>query len=135
MTSKEYLEQIGKLEHKIKCMKLRSEEYDRLSMSLPSQDFTRDRVQTTPNLDAPFVKWIMKKADLDKQIENNEKKLKELRAEAVLKIEELDNENYKNVLVLRYLKYMNWDDICCYLFAAKRTVMRWHENALEGLKV
>lgn len=135
MTSKEYLEQIGKLEHKIKCMKLRSEEYDRLSMSLPSQDFTRDRVQTTPNLDAPFVKWIMKKAELDKQIENNEKKLKELRAEAVLKIEELDNENYKNVLVLRYLKYMNWDDICCYLFAAKRTVMRWHENALEGLKV
>lgn len=135
MTSKEYLEQIGKLEHKIKCMKLRSEEYDRLSMSLPSQDFTRDRVQTTPNLDAPFVKWIMKKAELDKQIENNEKKLKELRAEAVLKIEELDNENYKNVLVLRYLKYMNWDDICCYLFASKRTVMRWHENALEGLKV
>lgn len=135
MTSKEYLEQIGKLEHKIKCMKLRSEEYDRLSMSLPSQDFTRDRVQTTPNLDAPFVKWIMKKAELDKQIENNEKKLKELRAEAVLKIEELDNENYKNVLVLRYLKYMNWDDICCYLFAAKRTVMRWHENALESLKV
>ncbi len=135
MTSKEYLEQIGKLEHKIKCMKLRSEEYDRLSMSLPTQDFTRDRVQTTPNLDAPFVKWIMKKAELDKQIENNEKKLKELRAEAVLKIEELDNENYKNVLVLRYLKYMNWDDICCYLFAAKRTVMRWHENALEGLKV
>ena len=135
MTSKEYLEQIGKLEHKIKCMRFRSQEYDRLSMSLPSQDFTRDRVQTSPNLEAPFVKWIMKKADLDKQIEENEKKLKELKTQVILKIEEIDDENYKNVLVLRYLKYMTWDEISSELYTAKRTVMRWHEKGLELLMV
>ena len=128
MTSKEYLESIGKLERKISAMKLRSQEYDRLSLSLPSQDFSRERVQTSPNLEAPFVKWVMKKVDLDRQIEEYEKNLKNLKAEALLKIEELENEDYKNVLVMRYLKYMSWDDISKALYISVSTVKRWKDN-------
>lgn len=30
--------------------------------------------------------------------------------EALLKIEELDNEDYKNVLVMRYIKGFEWKD-------------------------
>lgn len=135
MTSKEYLEQIGKLEHKIKCMKFRSQEYDRLSMSLPSQDFTRDRVQTTPNLEAPFVKWIMKKVDLDNRIEEEEKKLEVLKGEALMKIESLDSEDYKNLLILKYIQFKTFDEIANMLFISIATVKRWHIKALENFEL
>ena len=39
ITSKEYLEQIYKLDHKIKAMELRSQEYERLSYSIPGHSY------------------------------------------------------------------------------------------------
>lgn len=135
MTAKEYLDRIRLLEKRISAMKMRSEEYDRLSLSIPGQDFTRERVDHTPSYEAPFVKWIMKKHDIDMEISKLEAILKDMQAEALLKIEELPNEDFKNVLVLRYLKYMKWEEICESLFASRRTIMRWHESALELLKI
>lgn len=136
MTSKEYLERIGKLERKINAMKMRSKEYDRLSLSIPGPSYG-EKIGSNPNrnTEAPFLKWIIKKHDLDLEIEKLEKKLKDMQADALLKIEELDNEDYKNVLMMRYIKYMEWNDICKSLFAARRTIMRWHEKALELLKL
>ena len=91
MTAKEYLSQIRKLEYKISRMKLRSEEYELLSHSLPGQNFDGVRVDGTRNLEAPFVKWIMKKCDLDQEIKVLEEKLVNLKAEVLLCIEILDN--------------------------------------------
>ena len=112
MTVKEYLEWIGKLERKINDMKMRSKEYDRFSLSIPGPSYC-ERIGSNPNrnTEAPFVKWLIKKYDLDLEIEKLEKKLKDMQAEALLKIEELDNEDYKNVLVMRYIKGFEWKDL------------------------
>ena len=75
MTTKEYLLQVRKLEYKISRMKLRSEEYERLSHSISSPKYDSEPVSGTRNLEAPFVKWIMKKCDLDKEIEALEEKI------------------------------------------------------------
>ena len=121
---------------RIFTMKMRSQEYDRLSLSIPGPSYG-EKIGSNPNrnTEAPFLKWIIKKHDLDLEIEKLEKKLKDMQADALLKIEELDNEDYKNVLMMRYIKYMEWNDICKSLFAARRTIMRWHEKALELLKL
>lgn len=135
MDAKEYLEQIGKLQRKINAMKLRSEEYERLSMSIPGPNYDRPIVDGTRSLEAPFVKWLMKKDEIDREIAKLEIKLKELQGEAILKIEEIENEDYKNLLVLRYISLLNWDEIASKLFVVKRTIMRWHELALSELKI
>lgn len=136
MTSKEYLERIGKLERKINAMKMRSKEYDRLSLSVSSVTYG-ERIGSNPNrnTEAPFLKWIIKKHDLDVEIEKLEKKLKDMQAEALLKIEELENEDFKNVLVMRYLKQMEWKDIAKELYVSLSTCKRWHCDALDGVKV
>lgn len=136
MTSKEYLERIGKLERKINAMKMRSSEYDRLSLSIPSPSYG-EKIGSNPNrnTDAPFLKWIIKKHEIDAEIVKLEAKLKEMQADALLKIEALDSEDHKNVLMMRYIKYMEWNDICKSLFASRRTIMRWHEKALELIVV
>ena len=44
-------------------------------------------------------------------IEKKEKELLSLKAESLLKIEALDNEDYKNVLIYRYFHHKTWDEI------------------------
>ncbi|MDY2895337.1 MAG: sigma factor-like helix-turn-helix DNA-binding protein [Candidatus Enterosoma sp.] len=136
MTTKEYLERIGKLERKINAMKMRSQEYDRLSLSIPGPSYG-ERIGSNPNrnTEAPFLKWLIKKHDLDLEIEKLEKKLKDMQAEALLKIEELDNEDYKNVLVMRYIKGIEWKEISQSLYVSLSTVKRWHNEALDKIVV
>ena len=135
MTAKEYLMQVKKLEYKISRMKERSEEYERLSHSISSPKYDCEPVSGTRNLEAPFVKWIMKKCDLDKEIEALEEKLINLKAEVMLTIETLDNEDYKNVLVLHYINGVAWDEIAERMFVSVSTVFNWHRNSLQKLKI
>ena len=136
MTAKEYLERIGKLERKISAMKMRSAEYDRLSLSIPGPSYG-EKIGSNPNrnTEAPFLRWIIKKHDLDLEIEKLEKKLKDMQAEALLKIEELDNEDYKNVLVMRYIKGIEWKEISQSLYVSLSTVKRWHSEAIGKIVV
>lgn len=136
MTAKEYLEQIKTLEHKIYCMKLRSEEYDRLSYSINGMNFGDDMPHSpNKNTEAPFVKWIYKKIEIDQKIAKLEEDLKNLKAEAFLKIESLENEDYKMVLIMRYIKGITWEKIAENSFVSLSTIKRWHRNALDALKV
>lgn len=135
MTAKEYLSQIQRLEYKISRMKLRAEEYQRLSESIPGQSYDGIRVDGTRNLDAPFVKWLMKKADLEQEIKVLEEKLANLKSEIVTCIESLDNEDYKNVLVMHYIKGLPWTEIANRMYVVERTIYRWHSNALREIKI
>lgn len=134
MTAKEYLMQVQKLEYKISRMKLRSEEYERLSHSIAGPNYDREPVSGTRNLDAPFVKWILKKADLDREIESLEEKLVNLKAEIMLTIEKLDSEDYKNVLVMHYINGLPFSEIAENLYVSESTVFRWHRCGLESLE-
>ena len=133
MTAKEYLEQIGKLEYKIQRMKERSEYYDHMSHSIPGPCYDKIGTNPSPSLEAPFLKWLMKKDEIDRDIEKKEKELLSLKAEALLKIESLDNEDYKNVLIHRYFHHQTWDEIAKKLYASKSTVKRWHESAINKM--
>lgn len=135
MTAKEYLSQIQRLEYKISRMKLRAEEYQRLSESIPGQNYDGIRVDGTRNLDAPFVKWLMKKADLEQEIKVLEEKLANLKAEIVTCIENLDNEDYKNVLMMHYIKGLPWEVIADRLYVCRATVFNWNNRALELIKI
>lgn len=136
MDVKEYLMQIKKLEHKIYCMKLRSEEYDRMSLSILGPSYG-EKIGSNPNrnTDAPFVKWIYKKIEIDEKIKTLEEKLKNIKSQALLIIEELENEDFKTILVKRYIEGENWDVIASAIFVSKRTAIRWHDAALELLKL
>lgn len=135
MTAKEYLEQIGKLEYKIRRMKERSNYYEQMSYCVPGQDFTRERVQGTPNLEAPFVKWLMKKDDVDREIERQENKLEALKEEILNQVESWENEDYKNVIIFRYIRCLDWSRVARLCYCSLATIYRWHDAALELIVV
>ena len=117
MNAKEYLEQIRELEHKIYCMKLRSEYYDKMSLSIPGPTYG-EKIGSNPNrnTEAPFMKWLFKKDEIDREIIKLVEKLNSLKAEALVKIEALENEDYKTILVKRYIEGCKWDDIADLIF-------------------
>ena len=136
MTAKEYLEQIGKLEHKIQCMKERAEYYNHMSLSIPGPSYG-EKIGSNPNrnLEAPFIKWLIKLDEIKREIVKKEEEIKNLKANALLKIEELDNEEYKVILIERYFNQETWNEIALKIYASEKTVRRWHENVLLRLKI
>ena len=135
MTKEDYLKQVGKLQHKLNMMKLRAEEYKALANSIPSQDFTRERVDCARNLDAPFVKWIIKLMDLEADMKEVQKQLDEKIAEVITVIEALSDENQKSVLMLRYISLLSFNQITNKMYFSLSTIKRWHKEGIENIKI
>lgn len=135
MTNKEYLSQVYRLELKIKQLKVRSEEFERLSNTVPGSNYDGIRVDGTHNQEAPYVKWIVKKSEVDIKIATLQKELERLKVEILEVIENLENEDHKNVLIMRYLDIQTWEKIAEKLYCSTSTVKRWHGQALSNIKI
>ena len=136
MTSKEYLMQIYNLDHKIYMMQLEADEYRRLADVIPGGNYDRPFVKpSNRNTEAPFVKWINKALDKEKEIEKEIERLNNLKVEVTSVISQIDNGNYRMVLMLRYLKSMKIEEIAETMHYSIPSVKRWHREALEVLVV
>ena len=51
------------------------------------------------------------------------------------KIERMDNEDEKDVLVYRYIRLMKWEDICVKINHSWKHTHRIHKKALENFKM
>ncbi len=136
MTSKEYLMQIYNLDHKIYMMQLEADEYRRLADVIPGGNYDKPFVKpSNRNTEAPFVKWINKALDKEKEIEKEIERLNNLKVEVTSVISQIDNGNYRMVLMLRYLKSMKIEEIAETMHYSIPSVKRWHREALEVLVV
>lgn len=133
MKSKEYLSQIIKLEHKIERMKVRCKEYEHLADSASSPVYDKDKIDGTKPKDAPFLKWLFKKDELEHDIMHLEEELKNLKVDALIKIEQIENEDYKTILIKKYFESKTWEDIRKEMFVSKATIYRWYDEALVSL--
>ena len=129
MTTKEYLHQAYRLDHKI------NSDIEELSMlremsSSVSSPQLGERVQTSKNTDAPFLKCINKILELEEKINQEIDLLIDLKTEIRGVIEKVDNTDEQMVLRYRYIHNMTWEEIGDELNADSSTVRRWHNKAL-----
>ena len=135
MTVVEYLSQIHFIEKKIEQLTIRAAEFERLSFSVPSVSFDRIRVDCARNLDAPFVKWLQKKDEVDDEIKKLKLKAEKLKAEIFALIDQIEDEQCKNILIMRYLNRLSWEQIATEMYMSLSTVKRWHKTGLSLLKI
>lgn len=133
MTPKEYLNQAYRLDKRIKADLEDVENLRALASSVSSPRFDIDRVKTTRNLEAPFVRSLTKIMDLEGKINDELTLLISLKEQMLEIISRLENMDEQMVLRYRYLKNMTWDEIGRDLHAGKSTIKRWHENAIENV--
>lgn len=135
MTKIDYLSQLGKLRTKIERMLERIEEYTNLAQSPATANYSDVKVKGTPSGEAPFVKWVYKIIELEQKVAEMQDELQTLQAKVITAIEQLDNDDYKSLLVLRYLQNMEWEAISAKLYISTTTAYRWHRSALQKLAV
>lgn len=116
-------------------MKDRAAYYDSMSMTIPGPCYDKIGTNPSPSFEAPFIKWLIKLDEIKRDIVKKDEELKNLKSEALLKIEALDNEDYKTILIERYFNGMTWDEIAKKVYASKATVKRWHEESLLLMKI
>ena len=129
---KEYFSQLRVLERRISAMKVMIVEYARMGSS-PSSPNYGVRVTKDIKTDATFVYWALKQAEAEQQLQELEIQLAQKRQEVLALIGALDNEEYQSLLAMRYLDGMQWENIARKLHVSRRTVFRWHDEALKQL--
>jgi len=130
MTSKEYLRQAYRLDHRINSD---IEEMERLrdmagSVSSPSLE---ERHNPNRPTEAPFVRCLEKVWDLEQKINSEIDRLIDLKAQMREVIATASNADEQMVLRYRYIHNMTWEQIGDELNADRTTVYRWHNSALN----
>ena len=129
MTNKEYLRQAYRLDQKINSD---IEEVARLRemASSISSPVLGDKVQTSRNGDAPFVRSIEKILMLEEKINREIDTLVDLKQQMREVIAAVPDTDEPLVLPYRYIHNLTWEQIGNELNADARTIRRWHGSAL-----
>ena len=130
MTAKEYLRQAYRLDQKISSDLEEVASLREMSASVSSPQPT-ERVQTSKNTDAPFVRALEKIIDLEEHINKEVELLIELKNEIRVVITTVEDTDERMVLKYRYVHNYTWEQIGNELHADARTVRRWHGKALH----
>ena len=129
MTAKEYLRQAYRLDQKINSDLDEMAALREMAASVSSPQLT-ERVQTSRNTDAPFVRCIEKIMDLERRINQEVDLLVDLKDEIWAVITTVEDTDERMVLKYRYVHNYTWEQIGNELHADSRTVRRWHGKAL-----
>ena len=134
MDVRAFLSRYHYLEIDIKHMQDEVAEYKRLASSIPGMSFDSIRVDGTRTLDAPFTKWIYAAMEKEQKIEVLVSQLQTIKCEIISAIDQLENTEYKRLLIFRYIDWRSWNEISKNLYVSLSTTKRWHKNSLRCLR-
>lgn len=135
MTAKEYLKQAYKLNYIIRDKEERIADLKELSTSTGAIDYAKDRVQTSPNADAPFTNQVMQIVELEQELEADRIRLLNLKVEINKAIESVPDVDQSLVLSKRYVLMKTWEQISEELSYSLTQLHRIHLQALESFVV
>lgn len=134
MKAKEYLQQLQRLDtvinHKIK------EVHDlRLqAQSTGGLDYSKERVQSSPSGDAPFVKPICRIIDLEAEINAEIDKFIDEKHKIINQIQSLKNSDYISLLFKRYVEFKSLERICVEMNFSYEYIKHLHGYALKDFE-
>ena len=101
--------------------------------SIPGQDFSVERVDHTPSYEAPFVKWVLRGLDAERELKDLEVDAANVKEEIESCISKMEHEDERRVLTFHYIDWLSWAEIEDAMFASKSSLMRLHRRALDNL--
>jgi DNA-directed RNA polymerase specialized sigma24 family protein len=101
--------------------------------SLPAVTIRKDKVQTSTDGDAPFVRALIRVEEMEERINREIDMLADLKEEIMGVIGQVSSEELQMVLIYRYLEGMPWEEIGNLFHAGRTTVKRWHRKAIEQI--
>lgn len=134
MTAKEYLRQIAALDAKINGRLKQLENLKHLAAVTRSpSDISPDKVQTSVEGDrmaAIIAEWV----DIEREIDDDVDKLVRTKHRIIGEIHQLVDARYIQILELRYVEMMTFEQIADEMGIVLRHVYRLHGGALEAFR-
>lgn len=131
---KEYLNQVRNADKMIDLKQKRLDELNAQKTNIGSQDFSRERVCTSPSGDT-LSRIVDKIVDLQKEINADIDRFIDLKAAIMRKIDLIHNADEQSVLYDKYFLYKTIQQIADDTPCCTRTVKRLHKKALEDLAI
>lgn len=135
VTAKQYLKQAYKLNERIKDKEERIAYLKSSSISVGAIDYSKERVQTSPSGDAPFVHQIMIISELEEKLNKDLNELKRLQSEINKAVDEVKDVNCSLLLSKRYILMKTWEQIAEEMNYSVMQIHRIHKKALSLFKV
>lgn len=128
-----YLSQGRMLNQRINYQLKKLGELKSAACSLPAVTIRKDKVQTSANGDAPFVRALIRVEEMEEKINKEIDRLADLKEEIMGVIGQVDSEELQMILIYRYLEGLTWEEIGDLIYADRSTVKRWHRKAIEQI--
>ena len=127
---KEFLSRYYYLSLKVESLKEELHCLELLADGTQGINYDEPRVQKSPSLKAPFVKYIDKIFAKQQQIDEKVEELVKLREEIENVIASVDNPLIEIVLTYRYLNFFSWKEIANKLNYAISYIYELHRDGL-----
>ena len=128
-----YLSQGRLLNQRINYQLKKLGELKNAACSLPAVTIRKDKVQSSTDGDAPFVRALIRVEEMEEKINREIDMLADLKEEIMEVIGQVDSEELQMVLIYRYLEGMTWEEIGELLHAGRSTIIRWHQIAIDQI--
>ena len=133
--TKTYLSRYYYLYQKVDSLKEELKHLEILANGTQGCSFDEPRVQKTPSLKAPFIKYIDRINTKEKEIETKVEELFKLRGEIEAAIASVNDSTLELVLTYRYINFFDWRDVASKLGYALSHVYRLHRQGIAAIKV
>lgn len=97
-------------------------------------DYEKTKVQTSTKPDAPYTKTILMLTDIKSKYEDRLIELFTIKNQIREKIEKIDDNMIKAILISRHLHYMKWIDIYLDLHISRSKCFELYKKGLEELR-
>lgn len=134
MKAKEYLQQLQRLDTVIN-QKIKEVDDLRLkSRSVGSIDYSKERVQTSPSGDTPFVKLIGRIIDLEQEINAEIDAFVDDKHKIINQIQGLKNSKYIEILYKCYVEFKRLEVVAVEMNFTYQYVVELHGYALKDFQ-
>ncbi len=134
MKAKEYLQQLKRLDEQINQKNKEIDDLRHMSTSIGSLDYSKDRVQTSPSVDAPYINIIAHIIDLSAEVDAEIDKFVDEKHKIINQIQQLQNVEEMTVLHKRYIEYLSFERIAVDMNYTIRNIYFIHGRALQNFE-
>ena len=131
MKAKEYLRHLQRLDTMINQKIKELNDLHMISQSTGGMDYSKERVQSSPTGDAPFVQSVLRIAELEKEINAEIDRFVDEKHTIINQIQALQNPRYIDILYKRYIEYKSLEQICVEMKFSYDHIRHLHGDALK----
>ena len=134
MKAKDYLKRLKRLDTIIKQKQQEITDLRLTASNTVSFDYSKERVQTSPSGDAPFVRPVLKIIELEQQINAEIDRFVAEKHRIINEIQGLQDSRYVEILFRRYVEFKSFETISIELNYTYQYVRELHGYALQDFQ-